>query len=800
MADLPSLNSTTSLSDNVALRNYYENLLFRNSSGKSLTDLPKKLKQEATDGIDRGKNSPTIDFISGFRYPSYGTNTSEGSFSGSLSGSMTGNMDSTGSNTSQSQSRPVTMDAGHYWMGTSDSDGGLMQAQQSQYLELVQRGQQAQMFSLGASYEGPDSMNSMGSLTLPFQPVGGISMRPESRENNISSVGPSSGSVTMSGMFGGVTQQRQVPLSANMSPVNSAGNSIFGNYLSLENNAFAPTRRSSYISDQLIHGQQQQLPVNTVYDVNAPRGYTRQQNSFGQQTQTQQQKQKASEQQQPVQVQMSNHSAQSHLHSNIEQVYKETAPQSQPHSQSMQRNKPIYPQKHASVPQINYTPPGNNGGISYNEGSTGNASGKVLEPQVGTYPLDNGLILCNGRIVSSPDLKQLYRSSSSHYFSAKECFQFIDELKGILYGENSASMSTRNAMILKFVAFLKNCNLNCNPQSDAFVSNNQLRRASTSVYLHYKPLVLVALKNGKLELLSLPQSTNLDMDKEDLVIIDGDRGKDLAIVIEPKVEIELALFINFLKKKIHFDSLITAVDQHYPNERFIQALMDSTNNGNGKGELNHKLYEVIELTQLIIPSKQVLRFATSWEVSTNLYNKFQDELKALHIAHLKLKSLNSGCEASGAGTSNTNASANSNEGSKNNSTNNASGQAPNNKSSLNIKILNAEFQFDRKKLTFYYVCQERNDFRELIKELFKFYKTRIWLCAIPNNLGIDKKYYDENKKEWAMYQEMMKHYANDDLTDSNSQNGLVAAPPLYEIELDNFQLGVYKELVANMFP
>ena len=209
-------------------------------------------------------------------------------------------------------------------------------------------------------------------------------------------------------------------------------------------------------------------------------------------------------------------------------------------------------------------------------------------------------------------------------------------------------------------------------------------------------------------------------------------------------------------------------DRHYPADRFIDALMGNTNGA--KDDLNPKLYDVIELTQLIIPSKQILRFATPWECSTNLHSKFQDELKALHIAQLKLKTLNS-----------------------NNSVNG--------RPSLNIKILNSEFQFDRKKLTFYYICQERNDFRELIKELFKFYKTRIWLCAIPNNLGIDTKYYDNERKEWAMYEDMMKHIQQEELSDNNlpPQTGFIVAPPLNKIQLDNFQIGVYKELVKSMF-
>jgi hypothetical protein len=54
---------------------------------------------------------------------------------------------------------------------------------------------------------------------------------------------------------------------------------------------------------------------------------------------------------------------------------------------------------------------------------------------------------------------------------------------------------------------------------------------------------------------------------------------------------------------------------------------------------------------------------------------------------------------------------------------------------LPMEIVDAEFQWDRKKLTFYFVSDRRIDFRELVRELFKIYKTRFWLCAfyyIPN--------------------------------------------------------------------
>ncbi|KAL2916922.1 hypothetical protein HK105_203354 [Polyrhizophydium stewartii] len=49
---------------------------------------------------------------------------------------------------------------------------------------------------------------------------------------------------------------------------------------------------------------------------------------------------------------------------------------------------------------------------------------------------------------------------------------------------------------------------------------------------------------------------------------------------------------------------------------------------------------------------------------------------------------------------------------------------------LPMEIVDAEYQWDRRKLTFYFVAERRVDFRELVRELFKIYKTRIWMCAV----------------------------------------------------------------------
>jgi cell fate regulator YaaT (PSP1 superfamily) len=46
---------------------------------------------------------------------------------------------------------------------------------------------------------------------------------------------------------------------------------------------------------------------------------------------------------------------------------------------------------------------------------------------------------------------------------------------------------------------------------------------------------------------------------------------------------------------------------------------------------------------------------------------------------------------------------------------------------LNMEVRHAEYQFDKKKLTFYYDAKARVDFVQLLKELYREYGCRIWM-------------------------------------------------------------------------
>ncbi len=78
---------------------------------------------------------------------------------------------------------------------------------------------------------------------------------------------------------------------------------------------------------------------------------------------------------------------------------------------------------------------------------------------------------------------------------------------------------------------------------------------------------------------------------------------------------------------------------------------------------------------------------------------------------------------------------------------------------LQMNVVDAEYQFDRHKLTFFFEAEGRVDFRELVRDLFSIYKTRIWMQQLdkntspgtqsiargPSPTGNDGEYGDEQK-------------------------------------------------------
>lgn len=338
---------------------------------------------------------------------------------------------------------------------------------------------------------------------------------------------------------------------------------------------------------------------------------------------------------------------------------------------------------HLAGPGVNGHGVNNNNNNNNNNGNAGN-NGVNLE-------LDNGLLLNGNLLITSPTLRAEY-SKTKNYFtvgSANEFYSYLQE------------QIQKNEYLKKIIINLKKLN---------------------NLFNLMKPLVLVLTKAGKFEILSTPINSNIFLNKDDVVIVDGDRGKDLVYVLDPSISLDVAILINYLKKRQHSKSMSYGgtTNSSTANPAALNPIISNTvaDLVKGQGILD-------EETQFQIPSKQVLRFATYQEIK-NLQFKLLEELKSYKTSLLKISNL-----------SNLN---------------------------TNLTILNSEYQFDQKKLTFFYFANQRLDFRNLIKELFKIYKTRIWLCAVPKPPNFDN---------------------NGNSTTSHG-NGVGGAQDLNNVEFENF--------------
>ncbi|KAI9292634.1 PSP1-domain-containing protein [Neoconidiobolus thromboides FSU 785] len=134
------------------------------------------------------------------------------------------------------------------------------------------------------------------------------------------------------------------------------------------------------------------------------------------------------------------------------------------------------------------------------------------------------------------------------------------------------------------------------------------------------------------------------------VIVEGDRGKDLGIIIRTDITID--------EYKNQFSQITAGPDGS-------QAIKE-------------------------IEPKKIYRIALPHETAS-LVSKLQDEEKALMLVRAKAI-----------------------------------------QHEIYMQIVDAEYQWDRRKLTFYFIADRRIDFRDLVRELFKIYKTRIWMCAVSH--------------------------------------------------------------------
>ena len=335
--------------------------------------------------------------------------------------------------------------------------------------------------------------------------------------------------------------------------------------------------------------------------------------------------------------------------------------------------------------------------------------------------MENGLILKDQYIIASPDLKNQYLKTTKYFQDPHITNEVLTKLNDLL----------SLPVVVKLITFIKNLN---------------------NLTFNHKILCLVINKNGKFDLLSYPNNSNIFLQRDDLVIVDGDRGKDLVMIVEPLVNLNFAILFNFLKKLEHLKSLTindSNSNHHNPGQKINGTHSTSLN---ASAIINSHLNEDNEFI-ITLPTKQVLRFATPKEIH-KISGKFLEEKKAFITCFNKIKELNL---------------------------------------QSNLTLINVEYQSDFKKLIFYYFANfKRIDFRGLIKELFKIYKTRIWLCAV---LPYDKpELYVTMSKEEAETKKAEKLKKEKESKDEDDDNLIPSEYELSNEQILNFSINEFENL------
>lgn len=212
-------------------------------------------------------------------------------------------------------------------------------------------------------------------------------------------------------------------------------------------------------------------------------------------------------------------------------------------------------------------------------------------------------------------------------------------------------------------------------------------------------LVLVAFKAGRIDVFYLPVTPELAaVTIGDVVLVEADRGRDLGKIVKMKVSIDEARVLKLLQ---FLEQQAALTDNASTNELSVKTLHTT----DGHSPEHHR--GCGGPPTLHFP-KAIIGLAHEHDLA-QIINKKQDEEKACRLCLAKIASTTSSL-----GNGNT-----------------STGETSLTSSDLmQMKLVDAEYQFDRKKLIFYYSTSRRIDFRDLVRELFRIYKTRIWMCAV----------------------------------------------------------------------
>ncbi|KAL4884555.1 PSP1 C-terminal conserved region-domain-containing protein [Aspergillus karnatakaensis] len=204
-------------------------------------------------------------------------------------------------------------------------------------------------------------------------------------------------------------------------------------------------------------------------------------------------------------------------------------------------------------------------------------------------------------------------------------------------------------------------------------------------------LYIVTFKCHRADVFYIQEDTGLQVKPGDLVIVEADRGTDLGTIQQANVSLQKAREYKQKYAEEHYKWLMMFSRQ---GQNGATSAVGAPGGVPGMGSRSaiggmgpHGGHGVQETAGEIKP-KLIKRLAQNHEILT-LRDKEGNEAKAKRVCQQKVV-----------------------------------------EHRLNMEILDAEFQMDWKKLTFYYFADSYINFNSLVTDLFKIYKTRIWMSAI----------------------------------------------------------------------
>ncbi|PSN73669.1 hypothetical protein BS50DRAFT_482600 [Corynespora cassiicola Philippines] len=203
-------------------------------------------------------------------------------------------------------------------------------------------------------------------------------------------------------------------------------------------------------------------------------------------------------------------------------------------------------------------------------------------------------------------------------------------------------------------------------------------------------LFVVAFKCSRAEIYYLYDNTGLEIRRGDLVIVEGDRGCDLGQVTHADCTLEDAKKYKNEANEEHFRWLVMFSQYSLAGASSDSGMLGSLARANGfPGTVNRAQITGMGAQQdQDAKPKMIKRLAQNHEI-VGLRDKEGQEAKAKRVGAQKAA-----------------------------------------EHKLPMEILDAEYQADYHKLTYFYYAEAYVNFNDLVTDLFKQYKVRIWMSAV----------------------------------------------------------------------